>query len=328
MDRDLGRNSDTGADTGTGTGTGTHTNAGRGRVRVGACSWTDRALVNSGWYPEGSRDAEGRLRHYASRFSLVEVDSSYYALPSARNSALWVDRTPEGFRFDVKAFSALTGHPTRQGVLPAELRGLPQGPKLREEVWRRFTEAIRPLREAGRLGTVLFQFPPWFSPGSRAVAALRECAERAADWPLAVEFRHPAWWRERQYDATCALLTELGLAAVAVDMVQTLPTSLPPVAPVTSLRLAVVRFHGRSPAWGTGSKEERFRYDYTADELREWIPRLRTMADRTEELHVLFNNCCGEAAVRAAARMAELLGEEWGDRVDVSRETGDWARFT
>ncbi|GHE47428.1 hypothetical protein GCM10018782_22520 [Streptomyces griseoaurantiacus] len=72
MDRDLGGNSDTGADT----GTGTHTNAGRGRVRVGACSWTDRALVNSGWYPEGSRDAEGRLRHYASRFSLVEVDSS------------------------------------------------------------------------------------------------------------------------------------------------------------------------------------------------------------------------------------------------------------
>ncbi|MDQ0787929.1 uncharacterized protein YecE (DUF72 family) [Streptomyces sp. B3I8] len=324
---DTGARSSPGSDSGAGSGSGRGDGTAGGGVRVGACSWTDRALVNSGWYPEGSRDAEGRLRHYTSRFSLVEVDSSYYAVPSARNSTLWVDRTPEGFRFDVKAFSALTGHPTRQGVLPAELRGLPQGPELREEVWRRFTEAVRPLREAGRLGTVLFQFPPWFSPGSRAVAALRECAERAADWPVAVEFRHPAWWRERQYDATCALLAELGLAAVAVDMVQTLPTSIPPVTPVTSLRLAVVRFHGRSPAWGTGSKEERFRYDYTADELREWIPRLRTMADRTEELHVLFNNCCGEAAVRAAARMKELLRDEWGERVDVSRETGDTARF-
>lgn len=305
-----------------------------GGVRVGACSWTDRALVTSGWYPEGSRDAEGRLRHYASRFPLVEVDSSYYALPSARNSELWVTRTPDGFRFDVKAFSALTGHPTRQGVLPAELRGLPQGPELRDEVWRRFADAIGPLRAAGRLGTVLFQFPPWFAPGSRSVAALRECAERTAGWPVAVEFRHPEWWRARQYDATCALLAELGLAAVAVDMVQTLSTSIPPVAPVTSLRLAVVRFHGRSPAWGTGSKEERFRYDYAVDELREWIPRLRTMADRAEELHVLFNNCCAEAAVRAAGRMEALLREEWGDRVawgdrvDVSRETGDTARFT
>jgi uncharacterized protein YecE (DUF72 family) len=284
--------------------------------------------VAGGWYPEGARDAEGRLRHYASRFPLVEVDSSYYALPSARNSRLWVERTPDGFRFDVKAFSALTGHPTRSGVLPAELRGMPRGPELRDEVWRRFADAIEPLREAGRLGTVLFQFPPWFTPGSRSVAALQECAGRTAGLPVAVEFRHPAWWQGRQYEATCALLTEIGLASVAVDMVQTLPTSVPPVTPVTSPRLAVVRFHGRSPAWGTGSKEERFRYDYAVDELREWVPRLRTMADAAEELHVLFNNCCADAAVRAAARMEELLRAELGERVvqragaDIPRETG------
>jgi uncharacterized protein YecE (DUF72 family) len=71
--------------------------------------------------------------------------------------------------------------------------------------------------------------------------------------------------------------------------------------------VAVVRFHGRSSAWGTGSKEDRFRHDYTDGELGEWVPRLRALAGRVEQLHVLFNNCCGAAAVRAAERMRDLL---------------------
>ncbi|MFI1164765.1 DUF72 domain-containing protein [Streptomyces sp. NPDC020801] len=276
-----------------------------GEILVGACSWTDPMLVRSGWYPVGSRDAEGRLRYYAGRLPVVEVDSGYYALPSERNSRLWVERTPDGFVFDVKAFSLLTGHPARRGALPGELRG--EGPAVLDAVWERFTEGIGPLRRGGRLGSVLFQFPPWFRPGARAGAFLAECAERTAKWPVAVEFRHPAWWREEQADATAALLRRLGFAAVAVDMVQTLPSSIPPVTPVTSPRLSVVRFHGRSTAWGTGSKEDRFRYDYADGELAQWVPRLRALAGRVERLHVLFNNCCGDAAVRAAERMRALL---------------------
>ncbi|MFG2798768.1 DUF72 domain-containing protein [Streptomyces pseudovenezuelae] len=268
------------------------------RVLVGTCSWTDPALVRSGWYPPGRRDAEGRLRYYAERFPVVEVDGTFYALPSERNSRLWVERTPAGFVFDVKAYAPLTGHPVKQSALA----DVPLA-----EVWARFAAGIEPLRESGRLGGVLFQFPPWLRPGARAERFLEETAERTAGWPVQVEFRHPSWWEEGQYDLTCALLGKYDFAAVAVDMRQGLPASLPPVTPVTTPRLSVVRFHGRSSSWGRGSKEDRFRYDYTRAELAEWVPRLHAAAERVDELHVLFNNCCGAAAVHAAEHMADLL---------------------
>ncbi|MFF9102407.1 DUF72 domain-containing protein [Streptomyces rubrogriseus] len=286
-----------------------------GDILVGACSWTDRQLLASGWYPRGRRDAEGRLRHYASRLPVVEVDAGYYALPSRRNSELWVERTPDGFRFDVKAFSLLTGHPTRPEALPADLRGADPGPLRRgrasegllDEVWGRFAEGVEPLRKAGRLGTVLFQFPPWFAPGDPAEATLEACALRTEGWPLAVEFRHPGWWEPERAEATGASLSALGASAVGTDMAQRLPGSLPPIAPVTRPSLAVVRFHGRSAAWGRGSKEDRFRYDYDVTELAARVPRLRSAARQTDELHVLFNNCCADAAVRAAETMQGLL---------------------
>ncbi|WAP58312.1 DUF72 domain-containing protein [Streptomyces sp. S465] len=291
-----------------------------GTILTGTCSWTDRALLTSGWYPPGLRDAEGRLRHYATQFPVVEVDATYYNLPSARNSALWAERTPDGFRFDVKAFSLLTGHPTAPNALPADLRPALAGrrghraghtetdPKLLDDIWQRFSGALEPLRRAQRLGTLLFQFPPWFAPTDpRAKTLLAQCTRRTAGWPVAVEFRHPGWWHDDERAETTAALKDLGMSAVAVDMTQTLPTSIPPVTPVTSPRLAVARFHGRNEAWGTGTKEERFRHTYTPQELTEWIPRLRDMADQADEVHALFNNCCADAAARAAASMRDLL---------------------
>ncbi|MEU2992615.1 DUF72 domain-containing protein [Streptomyces griseoincarnatus] len=283
-----------------------------GDILVGACSWTDRQLVASGWYPRGRRDAEGRLRHYAERLPVVEVDSGYYALPRRRNSELWVERTPDGFRFDVKAFSLLTGHPTRSEALPADLRDRvpprgPAAPALLDEVWGRFAEAVDPLRAAGRLGAVLFQFPPWFTPGAPAERFLEDCTARTKGWPLAVEFRHPAWWNAERVDETRELLTSLDVMAVGTDMAQSLPASLPPLVPVTRPTVAVVRFHGRNAAWGRGSKEDRFRHDCDVTELAAWAPRLRRAAQQADELHVLFNNCCGDAAVRAAETMRDLL---------------------
>lgn len=289
-----------------------------GEIRVGTCSWTDKALVSSGWYPAGRKDAEGRLRYYATRFPVAEVDSTYYGLPSARNSELWRDRTPDGFRFDVKAFSLLTGHPTRPAALPPDLRPALAGrspgggtdPGLLDEVWARFSGALAPLREAGRLGAVLFQFPRRLAPGRPAEAFLRRSRERAAGWPVAVEFRHPGWWRPDRAATTAALLTDLDATAVAVDMAQDLPTSIPPTVRVTSPRLAVVRFHGRSAHWGTGSKEDRFRHTYTHQELAEWTPRIRALAHQAAQVHVLFNNCCATASVHAAQTMRDLLTTE------------------
>lgn len=278
-----------------------------GDIFVGTCSWTDPALVRSGWYPAGQRDAEGRLRYYAERFPVVEADASYYALPQERVSRMWVERTPDGFTFDVKAFSLLTGHPTREAVMPGGMPADAQDGGVLDEVWSRFAEGVGPLRRAGRLGSVLFQFPRWLRPGARAERILTQTARRTAGWPVAVEFRHPDWWREGQAELTHALLADHGMTAVAVDMVQGLPSSLPPVAPVTASRLAVVRFHGRSASWGRGSKEDRFRYAYSRDELASWTSRLRELAGQAQQVHVLFNNCCGDASVRAAEQMARLL---------------------
>ncbi|MFF9044496.1 DUF72 domain-containing protein [Streptomyces parvulus] len=276
-------------------------------ILVGTCSWTDPALVRSGWYPVGRRDAEGRLRHYAERFPVVEADASYYAMPQERISRMWVERTPDGFTFDVKAFSLLTGHPTRESMMPDGMPADARDGGVLDELWSRFAEAIGPLRRAGRLGSVLFQFPPWLRPGARAERILAQTARRTAGWPVAVEFRHPDWWRAEQSDSTSALLADHGMTAVAVDTAQGLPSSLPPFVTVTTSRLAVVRFHGRSTSWGRGSKEDRFRYAYTPDELTSWTPQLHRLAGQVEQVHVLFNNCCGDASVRAAEQMNRLL---------------------
>ncbi|MEU3411115.1 MULTISPECIES: DUF72 domain-containing protein [unclassified Streptomyces] len=271
-------------------------------ILIGTCGWTDPHLLKSGWYPPGHRDPEKRLRHYATRFPLVESDSPYYALPSARTTTHWAERTPPGFRFDVKAFSLLTGHPTRPAALPPDLRGRTRDEALRTEVWTRYAEALTPLLHSGRLGTLLFQYPASLHPGPEAETFIRTARERAHGWPFAVEFRDPAWWHPAHAARTTAFLKDLNATAVATDT----PEDRHPV-PVTTPRLAVVRFHGRSPHWRTGTKEERFRHTYTERELTEWLPRVRTLAAAATELHLLFNNCCADAAPKAAETMRELL---------------------
>ncbi|MEV5511135.1 DUF72 domain-containing protein [Streptomyces orinoci] len=282
-------------------------------ILVGTCSWTDPALVRSGWYPPGARDAEGRLRHYAGRFPVVEVDSSFYGLPSGRNARLWAERTPDGFVFDVKAFAPLTGHRVRSAALPADLRGAPVTDEVRAELWRRFAGALDPLRAAGRLGAVLLQLPPWTGPSEQGHRQLARCRALAGDLPLAVEFRHPGWLAPGELPRTLGLLAAYDLSLVAVDTAPGLARSMPPVTAVTRPELAVVRFHGRSPAWGTGTKEESYRHDYTADELAGWAREIRCLSRRAHEVHVLFNNCCGSAAVEAAATMQELLAAGTAD---------------
>jgi uncharacterized protein YecE (DUF72 family) len=176
-----------------------------------------------------------------------------------------------------------------------------------EESWRLFRAGIAPLREAGRLGSVLFQFPPWFGPGAGSRTVLEECRERVGV-PVGVEFRHPGWYAPDQLPRTLEFLSSHNLPLVGVDTAQGLSASLPPVAEATSGHLAVVRFHGRSPQWGTGDKEGSYRHHYTEAELRPWVPRIEALAAQAREVHVLFNNCCAAASVDAAGMMHRLLG--------------------
>ena len=90
---------------------------------VGTASWTDPTLVKSGtFYPPWAKTARDHLKFYAGQFQTVEVDSTYYSLPSERNAKLWAERTPEGFIFNIKPFALMTQHPAEVSRLPKDLR--------------------------------------------------------------------------------------------------------------------------------------------------------------------------------------------------------------
>ena len=283
---------------------------------VGTASWTDKSLLSSGWYPSGAKSAEDRLRFYAEQFPLVEVDSTYYFPPSEKNSELWVDRTPPDFTFNVKAFSLLTRHPTKQEALYKEL-DRPRDkktlypndldPAVVDEVWDRFFSALEPLRAAGKLGAVLFQFPPWFTIARANKQYVLECAKRAAPFPICVEFRHKSWLSERNRDETLDFLEGHGLPFVCVDMPQGFESSVPPVVAATA-DLAVVRFHGHNDTeWESGSVQRRFKYLYSREELEKWVPQIEELAAEAKTTHVLMNNCYRSYAQENAAQLAELL---------------------
>jgi uncharacterized protein YecE (DUF72 family) len=296
-----------------------------GRILVGTASWTDPSLIESGrFYPPDAKTPEARLQHYASVFPLVEVDSSYYGLPSQRNAALWVERTPDDFTFDIKAFAAFTHHPTRPASLPRDLReSLPArlveqrtlyykdlSDDVRDELWHRFAEALLPLDSAGKLGVVLFQFPPWFMPGRDSFAYLDELQSRVPQYRPAVEFRNPLWMDDEHVADTLAFLSERDLPYVCVDEPQGTRASVPPVVAATA-RTSVVRFHGRNvQAWAKRNTSVTEKYDwlYSEDELREWVPGIRRLAEGSETVHVLMNNCREDKAVVNAQQLALMLG--------------------
>ena len=300
-------------------------NDGGGKVLVGISSWTEPTLIKEGdFYPKGVTTAEERLKYYASQFPIVEVDSSYYFPPTERNAALWAERTPPDFTFDVKAYSLLTNHPTKVDSLYRDLRDelseevagkknvyreqLPV--EITDEVWKRFEDALLPLHSAGKLGAVLFQFPQWFVISRANKEYLLECRDRLPQYRVVVEFRHKSWLEPRNREETLGFLSEHDIPFVCVDMPQGFDSSLPPIAAATSGDLAVVRFHGRDPdAWRTKSRRaaDRFRYDYSPKELREWVPKVRQLASEARETHAIMNNCYRNHAVKSARQLADLL---------------------
>jgi uncharacterized protein YecE (DUF72 family) len=289
-----------------------------GKIRVGTASWTDKTLLASGWYPPDVQSAEERLNYYAAHFPLVEVDSTYYTPPNERNSELWAERTPPGFTFNIKAFSLLTQHPTRPGALYKDLRpeGVTKNLYLRDvdestvdAVWDRFLAALQPLHEVGKLGAVLFQFPQWFPIGKRNKHYILECKRRCEPLRICVEFRNKTWLSEDNRAETLDFLTSYGVPYVCVDMPQGYPSSVPPVLAATA-DLAVIRFHGHSDKWNSRDIYQRFGYLYSEDELREWAPKLRDLAEKAPEMHVLLNNCYSDYAQRNAATLVDLLSGE------------------
>ena len=301
------------------------------RIRVGTASWTDPTMTAPGvFYPADASTAEDRLGYYASRFPVVEVDATYYALPSRRLSELWVERTPPDFVFDIKAHALLTGQPTETKRLPKALReALP--PTIAEkvrlyakdlpgellaEVWRAFADGLAPLAEAGQLGAVFLQYPKWFFTSSENRDAIREAKAALEPYGLrvAVEFRNATWFNEKNVERTLRFLTDEAIPLVMVDGPQGFKSSVPPVVAATSPSLAVVRFHGRRTAtWeamGGLPTVERFRYLYDEDELSEWVPRVVEASGGAEDTHVLMNNCYANYGSTNARELAAMLERE------------------
>lgn len=286
-----------------------------GDILVGTASWTDRTLLDSGWYPQTADTPEKRLAYYARQFPLVEVDATYYSPPAEATARLWAERTPDGFTFNIKAFSLLTGHPTRVSALYKDLR--PETDKKNvypddlpaqayEEVWTRFLSALDPLVEAGKLGAVLFQFPPWFTIKRANKQYLLEVAKRCAPLRPVYEFRHASWFDGDNAEETLAFLREHRLPYVCVDMPQGHRSSVPPVLAATA-DLAVVRFHGHSDKWTSKDIHEKFGYHYSKRELADWAPKLRELADDAGQTHVLMNNCYRDYAQTNAKTFVGLL---------------------
>ena len=289
-----------------------------GEIEVGTASWTDKTLLESGWYPQTADNPEKRLAYYTRQFPVVEVDATYYGPPSEQTTRLWAERTPAHFTFNVKAFSLLTGHPTKVSSIYKDLRpetekkniypgDLP--PQSYEEIWTRFLSALDPLVEAGKLGALLFQFPPWFGIRKSNKEYILEVAARCKPLRPVFELRNASWFDGGNQDETLDFLRAHELPFVCVDMPQGYKSSIPPVVAATS-DLAVVRFHGHSDKWTSKDIHEKFGYLYSVPELASWVPRLRELAAQTDTTQIFMNNCYSSYAQRNATTLIDLLGED------------------
>jgi len=271
-------------------------------IRIGTCSWADEALSKYFYPPK--LPARERLAWYAQYFDTVEVDSTYYRLPSESIVEGWAERTPPGFVMHVKAFGLMTRHPVKAAVLPEDLRAempvdergrVDRPPRdLRGEVFRRFLAALEPLRSAGKLGGVLFQLPSYVVYKESSLEYLEWARGQLGDDEMLVELRHRSWLEEDARTETLSFLERIGATYVTVDAPKSdTAKNLVPTVPAVTSDTAYVRFHGRNlGTWNKrgGSAAERFDYLYSEEELAEWVPTLQELARHAKQAYAFFNN--------------------------------------
>jgi uncharacterized protein YecE (DUF72 family) len=271
-------------------------------IRIGTCSWADESLTKY-FYPSEIKGAEERLRYYADRFDVVEANSTYYRLPDEHMVRHWNERTPEGFVMHVKAFGVMTRHPVKAEQLPPDLRedapldkrGRVERPsrEFRAEIFRRFHDALSPLRDSGKLGGILMQLPPYIVFRPSSLEYLEWAHDQLGGDEMLVEFRHASWLDDENRLETLAFLEGHHMTYVIVDAPRTGARNVAPTVVATTGPTAYIRFHGRNAAtWNkrTGSAAERFDYLYSEDELGEWVAPLAELSGQTDTVYAMFNN--------------------------------------
>lgn len=293
-------------------------------IHVGTCSWSEKSLIESGeFYPRGVSSPEARLRFYADHFDTVEVDATYYAIPPMHTVELWAQRTPAPFVFHIKAYGALTGHGIDPRTLPKALRELLPAPdreqrsiqvnepELIRAIAGAFTDSLAPLRAAGKLGLVVFQYPPWFRCKPAAFDYILQCRELLDGLSMAVEFRHGSWLTERHRPEVIGFLRNNGITYVTADEPQYGTLATVPFLPDATTDAAYFRLHGRNrEAWLRKGTETSLRYDYlySGEELGGFVRAARSVSDRASTLFLMFNNCRLGHAMKNALEMRHLVG--------------------
>jgi uncharacterized protein YecE (DUF72 family) len=268
-------------------------------IKIGLTGWGDHPSL----YRENSAKKD-KLFDYSGHFPIVEVDTSFYAIPLVKNVEKWVEETPENFQFIVKAYQGMTGH--KRDELPYQDQ---------REMFEAFRQCANAFQKFNKLGMILAQFPPWFDCTSQNVKYLLYIKKQLEEFPIAIEFRNQNWFQQGREEATIQFLRENGFIHTVCDEPQAGIGSVPFVPKATNKK-ALVRLHGRNvfgwrnngaPNW----REVRFLYDYSKAELEELAKSIRELEADAEEVYVLFNNNSGHHAANNAKSLQEILKIEY-----------------
>ena len=291
-----------------------------GKILVGTASWSDPGFVQR-WYPKGIL-AHERLGWYAQHFEMVEVNSTFYSVPDLRMVERWCAATPDRFTFDVKLHQLFSFHSTAAKLLPPDLqqRAGTDGkgkvkltPALEEAMLSVFLRSMSILRADGKLGVLLLQLSPAFSPRKHQLSELEHLIDMLGDYRLAIEFRNRNWAIGEQLKPTIDFLKEHNAIFVNVDgpMAEHFTIMPSDLDEITNPSTAYLRLHGRNARGYLSGKTvaARFDYDYSDTEIAEVAERSKKLVRKTRELHVIFNNNNLDYAPRAAARLRVALGQ-------------------
>jgi uncharacterized protein YecE (DUF72 family) len=300
--------------------------------RISLSAWTDKSMLEEGhFYPYRTMTAEERLWWYAHFFDTVEVNSTFYAIPEVGTVTQWVARTPPRFLFDVKAYGLLTGHhldvarlsdelkrllpPTARRQAHGRIANAEFGPEARAWAFAATRESLRPLRDADKLGYVLFQLAPWITRSDAALATLARLPHELPDTVLAVEFRHRSWFGEHT-DDTLRFLRDHHLTYVSIDGPRSRATV--PSLPALTTAEAVFRLHGRNFKGFLAQVQrksptvaEKYDYLYSERELEEIARAAGALNGHAERVHLAMNNNRRDYPAINGMQLKEMLLEDW-----------------
>lgn len=258
------------------------------RLFVGTSGYSYTEWVDAGFYSAGTKSSR-MLPLYARRFAITELNYTWYQMPRADAVARQQRSVPPTFLFAVKLTRTLT-HEIDPGQWRTEAA--------------RYRDGVAPLLQSDQLAAVLIQLPPAFVRSPKHRKQMGELLDALHGLPLAVEFRHRSWANERVFEE----LTSRRVTLVGVD-VPDLPHLFPPLDVITNPEFFYIRFHGRNAqGWRSGKMQHQFDYNYSDEELQEWIEtRIEPMIRQTRRGILFFNNHVRAQAPENAERMMSLL---------------------